>query len=310
MAEAPADGRLALTILGGWLGAGKTTWLRHRIQAGAPALVLVNEAAGVPVDDALLRPAPVVLPPGCACCAGRAGLIAALRALADRRSRGEALPPLILETSGLADPAAILAAIAADPVAVRHVRVAETVVLVDALHGAAELAQGALAGAQIRAASRLILTKTDAADPAATARLAATLAALNPAAGLSAAVAGVPVPLPDWRGAAPLPLSATHRPVAAATLPIPPGTDWAALSLWLSALIHLHGDRLVRIKGVVRTPAGRLLIQTVRHQIQPPEIIPEGQGQDDLLAVIGEGADAPALAASLARFLGRAGPDT
>lgn len=298
------DARLTLTILGGWLGAGKTTWLRHRLHAGRPALVLVNEAAGVPVDDALFVPPPVVLPPGCACCEGRAGLVTALRALADRRSRGEALPPLVLETSGLADPAAILAAIANDPVAARHVRVSETVVLVDALNGAAELAAGALAVAQIRAASRLILAKTDAADPAETARLAATLAALNPAAALEAAVAGVPVPLPDWRGAAPLPVAATARPVAAVTLPVPPGTDWAALSLWLSALLHVHGDRLVRIKGVVRTPAGRLLIQTVRRQVQPPEVIPEGRGQDDRLAVIGEGAGARSLARSLARFLG------
>jgi G3E family GTPase len=298
-----ADTRLPLTVLGGWLGAGKTTWLRHHLHHGTRALVLVNEAAGVPVDDALLSPAPVVLPGGCACCDGRAGLIAALRALADRRSGGEDLPPLILETSGLADPAAILAAIDADPVAVRHVRVAETVVLVDALHGASELAAGALAVAQVRAASRLILTKTDAADPAVTARLAATLAALAPAASIEAAVAGVAVPLPDHQGAARLPLADTIRPVQAVTLPLPPGTDWAALSLWLSALLHVHGDRLMRIKGVVRTPAGRLLIQTVRRQVQPPEILPEGQGQDDILAVIGEGADAGALERSLARFL-------
>jgi G3E family GTPase len=266
--------------------------------------VLVNEAAGVPVDDALVGPAPVVLPPGCACCDGRAGLIAALRDLADRRSRGEPLPPLVLETSGLADPAAILATIADDPVAVRHVRVIETLVLVDALHGAAELAAGSLAVAQIRAASRLILTKTDAADPSATARLAATLAALNPAAMIEAAVAGVPVPLPDWRGAAPLAVAHGVRPVNAVTLAIPPGTDWAALSLWLAALLHVHGDRLVRIKGVVRSPAGRLLIQTVRRQVQPPEVIPDGRGQDDILAVIGERADGDGLARSLARFLG------
>jgi G3E family GTPase len=304
MADPAPDARLPLLILGGWLGAGKTTWLRHRLHGGDPALVLVNEAAGVPVDDALVGPAPVMLPPGCACCDGRAGLIAALRALADRRSRGEVLPPLVLETSGLADPAAIVAAIAADPVAVRHVRVAGTIVLVDALHGAAELAAGALAVAQVRAADRLVVTKTDAADPADVRRLAATLAALNPGAGIEGAVAGVPVPLPDWCGAAPLPVADRLRPVQAVTLPIPPGTDWAALSLWLAAVLHVHGDRLVRIKGVVRTPAGRLLIQTVRRAVQPPEVIPDGAGQDDVLAVIGEGAGSAPLARSLARFLG------
>ena len=48
------DNRLPLTILGGWLGAGKTTWLRHQLYAGLQAHVIVNEAAGVAVDDALL----------------------------------------------------------------------------------------------------------------------------------------------------------------------------------------------------------------------------------------------------------------
>lgn len=298
-----SDGRLPLTILGGWLGAGKTTWLRHRLHLGETARVIVNEAAGAPVDDALLGPAPIVLAGGCTCCDGRAAFMAALRAVADDRSRGGPATPLILETSGLADPAAIVAAIAADPVAVHHVRVAGTVVLVDAVNGAAELAAGALAVRQIQAADRLVIAKSDAAPPLAVARLAATLRLLNPGATVEAAVAGVPAPLPSLP-APPLPVAGNDRRVVAVTLPLPPGADWAALSLWLSALLHRHGDRLVRIKGVARTPAGRLLIQTVRRQVQPPEIIPEGLGADDVLAVIGEDADAAPLAASLARFLG------
>lgn len=301
------DGRLPLTVLGGWLGAGKTTWLRHQLlhsTAGA-AHVLVNEAAGVAVDDALLQAAAgvTVLAGGCVCCTGQAALIAALRHLADRRSAGVPIPSLILETSGLADPGALIECLAGDPVLARHIRLTETIVLVDALNGAADLTADALAVRQIRAASRLILTKTDAAPPGATARLAATLAALNPAAQVSAAVAGVAVPLPDLV-ADPLPAGTGARPVTAQVLALPPGCDWAVLSLWLAALIHAHGDRLIRIKGVIRTPAGRLLLQTVRRHVQPPEILPQGMGQDDQLAVIGEAPDAPALAASLARFLG------
>jgi G3E family GTPase len=296
------DFRLPLTVLGGWLGAGKTTWLRHQLRTHR-AHVLVNEAAGVAVDDALLQAAAgvTVLAGGCACCDGRVALITALHNLADRRSAGERIPPVILETSGLADPAAILALLDDDPILARHIRLAGTVVLVDAVNGATDLTTNLLAVRQIRAASRVILTKTDAASPLATARLSATLATLNPAADLHAAVAGEPVPLPDLK-AEPLALGTHLRPVTAVTLPLPHNADWATLSLWLSALIHTHGDRLIRIKGVIRTPAGRLLIQTVRHQVQPPERLPEGLGLDDHLAVIGEAPDAAALAASLARF--------
>jgi G3E family GTPase len=78
------DNRLPLIILGGWLGAGKTTWLRHQLHAGLQAHVIVNEAAGVAVDDALLSQAKgvTVLAGGCACCNGRDDLVAALRSLA------------------------------------------------------------------------------------------------------------------------------------------------------------------------------------------------------------------------------------
>ncbi len=298
------DNRLPLAILGGWLGAGKTTWLRHQLHAELQAHVIVNEAAEVAVDDALLSQAHgvTVLAGGCACCDGLHYLVAALRALADRRSSGEGVPEIILETSGLADPAAIITALTDDPILARHFRLTGTTVLVDAANGAAELAAGTLAIAQIRAATSLILTKTDAAPPVATARLAATLAALNPLATLSAAVAGVTVPLSDLV-ADPLPLGQTLRAVTAITLPIPKGSDWASLSLWLSALLHAHGDRLIRLKGVVQTPAGRLLIQTVRKTVQPPEMLPDGLGTDDILAVIGESPDVAVLQASLARFL-------
>ncbi|MDA0186550.1 MAG: GTP-binding protein [Proteobacteria bacterium] len=299
-----SDNRLPLTILGGWLGAGKTTWLRHQLHEGLHAHVMVNEAAGVAVDDALLSHAQgvTVLAGGCACCDGLHHLVAALRALADRRSSGEAVPEIILETSGLADPATIITALTDDPILARHFRLTGTTVLVDAANGAAELAAGTLAIAQIRAATALILTKTDAAPPVATARLAATLAALNPLATLSAAVAGIAVSLSDVV-ADPLPLGQTMRAVTAITLPIPKSSDWASLSLWLSALLHAHGDRLIRLKGVVQTPAGRLLIQTVRKTVQPPEMLPDGLGTDDILAVIGENPDVAVVQASLARFL-------
>lgn len=298
------DNRLPLRVLGGWLGAGKTTWLRHQLHMGLRAHVIVNEAAAIAVDDALLAQAQgvTVLAGGCVCCDGRAALVAALRDLADRRSAGLAVADVILETSGLADPAAILAVLTEDPVLARHFRLTGTTVLVDAAHGAAELAAGALAVQQIRAATDLIVTKTDVAPPHATARLAATLAALNPLAGLSAAVGGIAVPLAAER-AEPLALAQGSRAVRAVTLTLPKGADWAILSLWLQALLHAHGDRLIRLKGVVQTPAGRLLIQTVRRSVQPPEMLPEGIGTEDMLAVIGEEPDAEALHASLARFL-------
>ena len=106
--------RLRLTILGGYLASGKTTGLRHLLHMAArPPWVLVNEAAEVAVHDHLIRAAEgvTVLARGCACCTGRRELVQALRGLCNMRSRGQGPDEAILETSGLADPAQILAAI-------------------------------------------------------------------------------------------------------------------------------------------------------------------------------------------------------
>lgn len=322
---APADGRLRLTILGGYLGSGKTTWLRHQLHVGAfgPRVhVVVNEAAQTPVDDALLNGAAgiTLLSGGCCCCDGRADLIAALRAICDTRSRspssGPRLERIVLETSGLADPGAILQAIQTDPVLVNHIVVDETVVAVDALHGLAQLWTEPLGRRQAAAADRLVLTKTDVAAPPDLARLRATLAQVNGHAAVTAAVQGEAVALPPLTpDAAPadlpaLPEDDARGPIRPTQLAIPADMDWSAFTLWLSALLHARGDDLVRVKGVVRTPAGRLLLQTVRKVVQSPEILPEQSDtrSDGSIVFIGRGYRPEDLGRSLNRFLGRTTP--
>ena len=114
MSAVPAQ-RQTLTIVSGFLGSGKTTWLRHQLHAGEfrGAVVLVNEAAAAPVDDALLADLArvIVLPGGCACCERQAELVALLRQISDERSRTDSrarrFERIVLETSGLADPGPI-----------------------------------------------------------------------------------------------------------------------------------------------------------------------------------------------------------
>ncbi|MBS0122697.1 CobW family GTP-binding protein [Thetidibacter halocola] len=306
-----AEGRLRLTILGGYLGAGKTTWLRHALYEGrfGKAHVIVNEAAEIPVDDAFLRSSGevTVLAGGCVCCTARADLIAALRGLCDARSRAGAvrLDTVVLETSGLADPAPIAEAIRADPVLTRHILLDEIIVLVDGLHGAAQLASDPLGRHQIEAADRLILTKPDAAPDLN--RLRATLARLNPGAEVTAAAHGVDWPLPPLpAGVLPMDLVETGDVAPPVPVPValPEGMDWSPFSVWLSALLHVHGDRIVRVKGVVRTPAGRLLLQGVRRTVQSPEILPDpGAPTDDTLVLIGRDIDADRVRRSLQKLV-------
>lgn len=317
MAEgARSDGRLPLTILGGFLGAGKSTWLRHQLHQGRfrDHAILVNEAAETPVDNLLLAGALRlgVLAGGCACCTGQAALVAALRALCNDASGPDAgrIGGVLLETSGLADPGRIAAAIAADPILSRRIALQETLVLVDGLHGARQLADEGLARAQIEAADALILTKP--AEAADLGRLALTLRRMNPHAALSAAEQGVAVPLPsvpDDLRPLDLPPLGPSEPIAPYRLAVGQDGGWVALSTWLSALLHARGDDIVRIKGVVRTPAGRLLLQSVRRVVQPPEILPDDDAalagpapEEGVIVLIGRGMTAETLERSWRHF--------
>jgi G3E family GTPase len=311
------EGRLRLTLLGGFLGSGKTTWLRHQLHEGRfrDAYVIVNEAAEMPVDDALLGRSShlSVLPGGCACCTGKAELIALLRDLCDERSKSTApaFDEIVLETSGLADPASIIEAIKADAVLVHHIVVSEIVVAVDAVHGMSQLRRERLGRRQAEVADRLIITKTDETGEAEAKLLLATLRQINPGAELCGSVKGSSVPLPGFLDTAPEALPAldgdAHRPaIFPAVLDIDETIDWTALTVWLSALLHARGDDVLRVKGVLRTPAGRLLLQSVRKTMQSPEILPAqetGQGrEDDKLVIIGSGYDADELRRSLKYF--------
>lgn len=315
-----SDGRLNLTILGGFLGAGKSTWLRHQLHEGRfrKHHILVNEAALTPVDNLLLGDAlqVEVLAGGCACCEGLSALIAKLRRICDEATGREAsgIEGVLLETSGLADPGPIAAAIAADQVLARRLVVDEVIVLVDSLHGATQLAAEPLARAQVEAADRLILTKPTLAEGDSLARLDATLRLLNPAAVISAAEQGVAVDLPPGGETAdPLPLPALEaaEPIRPFRLHVGNEGGWIALSTWLSALLQARGDDVVRVKGVVRAPAGRLLLQSVRRVVQPPEILPEDDGglagpapEEGVVVLIGRNLDEESLLRSWEVFGG------
>jgi G3E family GTPase len=314
------EGRMRLTVLGGFLGSGKTTWLRHQLHHGllADAFVVVNEAAETPVDDVLLSQSAelAVVAGGCACCEARDELIALLRSLCDRRvSSGDGRPDrIVIETSGLADPGPIVSAIRSDPMLAYHIVISEIVVAVDAIYGLEQLRQEPLSRRQMELADRLIVTKVDEADEAALARLLATLRAINPGAVISGAVKGEEVALPDYSGVEPEALGvigeeAAGVPIRALKLDIGDDIDWTAFSVWLSALIHARGDDILRVKGVVRTPAGRLLLQSVRRIVQSPEILPEDRplGDDNSLVFIGRGFGVGQLDKSLRHFAGLRG---
>jgi G3E family GTPase len=240
----------------------------------------------------------------------RGDLIDGLHDILRRRDSGELAPfaRVILETSGLADPAPILHALLADPALARRTRIAGVTTLVDAVNGQATLRAHGEARRQVALADILALTKCDlVADPDELRALRAALQAINPTAPILD-VAGGEFALADFLAenrisAAPRRASAmsvhgggavarsfsSDEPIAA-----------AALDRFLSRLETMLGPGLLRVKGLAATrefPDAPLLIQGAQHILHPPRLLsawPDDERRTRLV-VITEGVDPEAI---------------
>ncbi len=167
MTEPSLASRIPVVVLTGFLGAGKTTLLQKLVRRPelAGTAVIVNEFGEIGLDHDLLEVGDetvVELDGGCLCCTVRSDLTVTLRDLHGRHARGRIeLSRVVIETTGLADPAPILATLLADAYAGHFFRLASVVTLVDAVNGLATLDAHAEAARQVAVADRLVLTKCD-----------------------------------------------------------------------------------------------------------------------------------------------------
>ena len=179
-----------LTVFTGFLGAGKTTLLNRLLRAPelADCMVLINEFGEIGLDHLLVESVAndmVVMTSGCLCCTIRGDLVATLEEMLRRRDNGRlAFNRVVIETTGLADPAPVLHTIMYHPYLMLRFRLDGVVTLVDALNGGASLDDHPEALKQAAVADRLVLTKTDllAPDDRDVAALRARLSRLNPTA--------------------------------------------------------------------------------------------------------------------------------
>jgi G3E family GTPase len=310
-----------VTLLTGFLGSGKTTLLRRLLADSAlgDTAVIINELGEVGIDHLLverLDDQMVLLKSGCVCCTVRGELASAIRDLHSRRARGT-IPPfrrLVIESTGLADPFPVLSTLKADPVLRHHFRAAGVVTTVDAVNGMLQLERHIESVRQVAIADVIVVTKTDIAQAPVTARLVARLGAMNPAAALlsAAEVLDANALLQSSSGGGfkaieePAVRMAAHPGVSAFSIIVDEPLDWTAFGIWLTMLLNRHGERILRVKGILALAGEErpIVVQGVQHLVHAPTHLSHWPSRDhrSRLVFIVEGLEPDLIRRSFAVF--------
>jgi G3E family GTPase len=339
---------IPLTLLTGFLGAGKTSLLNRLLKdpALSDTAVIINEFGAVALDHLLvdyIGDNMVVLQSGCLCCTLRGDLVDGLEKLLRDLDNGRVkFSRVLLETTGLADPAPVLHTAMAHPYLVKRFRLDGVVTVVDAVNGEATLDAHPEAVKQAAVADRIVVSKTDIADQDATTRLLARLHTLNPAAFVLDAAKGEATAerllncglydparkIPDvkkWLAAEAYADAHSHGHhhhdvnrhddhivsfVLTADNPIPAGT----LDMFLELLRSTYGAQLLRMKGIVNVtemPGTPVVVHGVQHVFHPTaqlERWPDGDRRTRLVFIT---KDLPerTVRELFEAFLGTAAPD-
>ncbi|MGX5801380.1 CobW family GTP-binding protein [Bradyrhizobium sp. Arg314] len=335
-----SDVRIPVTILTGFLGSGKTTVLNRLLRQPslAGAAVIVNEFGAVGLDHLLIEASEeqfTLLDNGCVCCTVRGDLVATLKEL-DRKSQAGETPPLsqvIIETTGLADPAPILHTLMAEAELMARFRIGSVVTTVDAVNGAATLARHSEAAKQVAVADRLLITKTDLVPDNELRDLRQRLQHLAPTVEQVVARDGeLDVDLLASRpsdAAADVTRIAMrleavahhdhgcgpdchhghdhHHGIRSFAFIIDRPVEWGGFARWLDYVAALKGEDLLRFKGLVHVtdePERPLVLHGVQHVFHPPARLDRWPSEDrrTRLVFIVRNIERETIARTLAKF--------
>lgn len=313
--------RIPLIVVTGFLGSGKTTLLQRllRTPEGADIGFIVNEYGEIGLDHRLLvhsDESVELVGDGCICCARREDIGRAIHQLVRRARSGDGTPikRIILETTGLADPAPIVSTVGRDPWMKAHVQLDAVICVFDAVNGMKNVERHVEAQRQIAVADTIAVTKQDMRNAATMAAITEIVRPISPDAAIVDAQSSDFDPRLLVRDAA------TQRPYrhffaegtpshgtswSSFVVPVSSSLDWPIFTLWLSALLHNHGRRILRVKGQINTTSSQapVVIHGVQHVMHPPQHLAEEAGGDSgFLVFITDGIEKARIEQSLMRY--------
>jgi G3E family GTPase len=304
----PLAGRIPVSVITGFLGSGKTTLINRLVKRPEMnrVAVIVNELGEIGIDNDLVETSSeqmMLLNSGCLCCTLRTDLQETLRELFIKRRNGEVIDfeRIIVETTGIADPAPVLQTLMTDTLLLDHYRTDCMVTVVDAVNGAGQLVQFTEPVKQVALADRLVISKSDLARPEELERLRERLRELNDRAPVRLAVNGeidlaflIDVGLRDTRARLEdverwLGDDADHgghgrhdHEVQSYSLRFERPLTWDAFTQCINVLTALRGPDLLRVKGLVNVQGrpGPTVVQGVQHLFHPPVELASWPGPD------------------------------
>ena len=307
---------LPVSVITGFLGSGKTTLLNKLIQHPdmAKTAVVINEFGEIGIDNMLVESVDddvVLMSSGCLCCTIRGELVDTLKSLFTRRAKQE-IPDferLVIETTGLADPAPILHTLMADPFLMGRYRLDGVISTADAMLGMDTMSKHDEAVKQAAVADRIVITKVDLADDKTIVGLEARLRSLNPAADIHHAVQGEIDPallfnaglydpetksldVQRWLRTEAYEENDDHdhghnhegghegghdvnrhdSEIQAYCVYLEDRLPWEQIASWLELLTTYRGDDILRIKGMLNVAESEtpVVVHGVQHMFHPP----------------------------------------
>lgn len=285
------NGKIPITIVTGCLGSGKTTFIQHTLKnivKDEDIAIIVNEYGKVGLDHHLIKNVEektVLLSGGCICCNSREDLEAELKDLLFSYEKGEVhFDRVLIETTGLADPAPILFTVLNNEMLEKRYVIESVITTVDCVNSELHFKNNPEIMKQVALADKIILTKNDIATEEEIEQTIQRIRNVNPSVKLllnelidetifkenyvkDKAFINVPSIRPKHNDS---------NKIQSISFTFSKPLDWIAFGLWLSMLLHSNGEQVLRVKGILDVgEEGPIILNGVQHIIHPPQHLKE-----------------------------------